>query len=411
MPGKSTDPKDIRLCIFSPENKAYSETFIQNHIARLPFPSTILNGTGLANLSYKDKPLLPPTLFNRFRNRLLTGTQRRGHRLEQRELCSFLKRHGIQVVLAEYGHVATIIRPACQRLGIPLVAHFHGNDASHRPTLQLLQKEYADLFAYATSIISVSHAMTERLLRLGAPAAKIVYNCYGIDTTLFSSDTTLFSHSEKKAEPPTFVAVGRFVEKKAPHLSIMAFAMAREQQPSIRLIMIGAGPLLEPCRQLARGLGLEKAIQFAGVKTPAEVSAILSKARAFIQHSVVAEDGNAEGTPLSILEAGACGVPVISTRHEGIRDVVVENETGLLVDEFDIKGMAGAMAALAANPAEACRMGKSARAHIQAHFTLDKHIGTLTQAILDAYRLAPGASPPVLKRPSSIARAQLTELN
>jgi glycosyltransferase involved in cell wall biosynthesis len=384
MPGKSNDPKDIRLCIFSPENSAYSETFIQNHIARLPFQSTILNGTGLANLSSKEQPLLPPTLFNRFRSKLLSRAQRRGYRLEQRALRSFLQRHGIQVVLAEYGHIATIIRPACEQLGIPLVVHFHGNDASHRPTLELLQDEYTRLFAYAVSVISVSHAMTQRLLRLGAPGSKIVYNCYGIDTTLFRI-------SEKKLEPPAFVAVGRFVEKKAPHLSIMAFAMAREQQPSIRLIMIGGGPLLEPCRQLARALGLEESIEFAGVKTPAEVSAVMSGARAFIQHSVIAADGNAEGTPLSILEAGACGVPVISTRHEGIRDVVVENETGLLVDEFDIKGMAGAIARLAAHPEQACRMGRSARTHIQDHYTLDKHIATLTQVIMDAYRATPRA--------------------
>ncbi|MDP4151674.1 MAG: glycosyltransferase [Bacteroidota bacterium] len=382
MPGKSNDPRTIRLCIFSPENNAWSETFIQNHIARLPFQSTILNGTGLANLSYNNQPILPPTRFNRIRNKLLSGAQRRGHRLEQRALRSFLKRHGIQVVLAEYGHIATIIRPACEELKIPLVVHFHGNDASHRPTLELLQKEYADLFAYASSIVSVSHAMTNRLLRLGAPETRIVYNCYGIDTALFRL-------SEEKAEPPTFVAVGRFVEKKAPHLSILAFAMAREQQPSIRLIMIGGGPLLEPCRQLVRGLGLEEGIEFAGIKTPAEVSSVISKARAFIQHSVIAADGNAEGTPLSILEAGACGVPVISTRHEGIRDVVMENETGLLVDEFDIKGMAGAMVRLAADPGEACRMGRAARERIETHYTLDQHIGTLTKVILDAYRSAP----------------------
>jgi glycosyltransferase involved in cell wall biosynthesis len=381
MPGKptATDTNDIRLCIFSPENNAYSETFIQNHIARLPFRKTILNGTGLANLSSAGKPLLPPTLFNRFRNKLLSRAQRREHRLEQRELRSFLKRHGIQVVLAEYGHIATIVREACEQLRIPMVVHFHGNDASHRPTLQLLQKEYAALFAYATAIISVSHAMTERLIRLGAPKARIVYDCYGIDTTLFNP-------SEQKFEPPAFVAVGRFVEKKAPHLTISAFAMAREQQPSIRLIMIGNGPLLEPCRQLARATGIEECIEFAGIKPPAEVAAIMSKARAFVQHSVIAGDGNAEGTPLSILEAGACGVPVISTRHEGIRDVVVENETGLLVDEFDVKGMAKAMEYLAANAAEACRMGRSARARIEANYSLNRHIDTLKQVIFDAYR-------------------------
>jgi glycosyltransferase involved in cell wall biosynthesis len=311
-----------------------------------------------------------------------------------------LLRHRIQVVLVEYGHIATIIRETCEELGIPLVVHFHGNDASHRPTLELLKEEYRSLFEYASAIISVSQAMTVRLRRLGAPADKIVFNCYGIDTELFNNQPgatvdTVAGHAAghvpghaagRQMEPATFVAVGRFVEKKAPHLTILAFAMAKEQNPSIRLIMIGNGPLFESCRQVARAIGIEECIEFAGVRTPAEISSILSRARAFVQHSVIASDGNAEGTPLSVLEAGACGVPVIGTRHEGITDVVIANETGILVDEFDVRGMARAIEYLATDAEAAARMGRTAREHIRHHYTLDRHIDILKQVILDSYR-------------------------
>lgn len=296
---------------------------------------------------------------------------------EKKRLLGFLKDHNIDVVLAEYGHIGALIYGSCKQLNIPLVVHFHGNDASHRPTLELLKSEYLEMMAYASSIISVSHAMTARLQELGANPQKIIYNCYGVDTRLFNE-------SEKKLKAPTFVAVGRFVEKKAPQLTIAAFALAQKRHPSVRLIMIGDGPLLEVCKQLVKAARLNDNVEFAGIRPPAEVAGIVAGALAFVQHSVIAADGGAEGTPLAILEAGACGVPVISTRHEGIKDVVIEKETGILVDEFDIDGMAEAMVLLAENPSVAEMMGKKARMHISTNYALGKHIDTLATAIVNS---------------------------
>jgi len=340
----------------------------------LPFNKYVLHGVDLPGLSFKHKLLMPPTVFNRVRRKVMAKITGDELYMEKRRLITFLKQHKIDVVLAEYGHIGTLIYRSCKRLGIPLVVHFHGNDASHRPTLELLKTEYSEMMAYASSIISVSHAMTVRLQNLGADLSKIVYNCYGIDTKLFNE-------SEKKWDAPTFVAVGRFVEKKAPHLTIAAFAMAKKDHPSIRLIMIGDGPLLEICRQFVKAAHLTDSVDFAGIKTPEEVAGIVAGALAFVQHSVIAGDGGAEGTPLAILEAGACGVPVISTRHEGIKDVVVENETGILVNEYDIEGMATAMGYLAANRSVAQEMGKQARTHISNNFQLSRHIDVLAAAI------------------------------
>jgi glycosyltransferase involved in cell wall biosynthesis len=376
---KNPDEPHLHVCIFSPLKNAYSETFIKNHILLLPFHKYILNGTELSNLSYEEGPLLPPTLFNRVRRKVIFQISNEKDYLEKRRLRGFLKKHKIQVVLAEYGHIGALIYEACAGLDIPLVVHFHGNDASHGPTLQLLQKEYSKMFAYAFSIISVSRAMTERLRNIGAPADKIIYNCYGVDTSLFHE-------SDEKWEVPTFIAVGRFVEKKAAHLTIMAFARAKEKFPRIRLVMVGDGPLLEVCKQLAKALQIEESVEFAGIKPPEEISSFVSRSLAFVQHSVVAGDGSAEGTPLAILEAGACGVPVISTRHEGIKDVVVENETGILVDEFDVEGMAEAMKHLAADPSLAREMGKKARSHINRNYSLSRHIEELTKIIIRSHQ-------------------------
>jgi glycosyltransferase involved in cell wall biosynthesis len=379
MPRKTVDQGHLNLCIFSPARNAYSETFIKNHIDYLPFNKYVLNGAELGSLSFEGRLLLAPTLINRFRKKLIKKIRKDKDWLEKKQLSRFLRKNKIRIVLVEYGHIGALIRETCAAMHIPLVVHFHGNDASHKPTLDLLRREYLEMFDYASSIISVSRSMTERLIQMGAPAEKVVYNCYGVDTSLFDSP-------DEKWGTPTFVAVGRFVEKKAPHLTIMAFAMAKRKCPLIRLIMIGGGPLLEVCKQLVKAYQIEESVDFAGIRSPADVSALVSRSLAFVQHSVVAGDGSAEGTPLAILEAGACGIPVISTRHEGIKDVVIENETGILVDEFDIAGMAKAMEYFAMQPSAACDMGKKARSHIAGNYTLGAHIGKLTGIITDSYR-------------------------
>jgi glycosyltransferase involved in cell wall biosynthesis len=101
----------------------------------------------------------------------------------------------------------------------------------------------------------------------------------------------------------------------------------------------------------------------------------------FVQHSLTASDGDTEGLGLSLLEAMACEVPVVVTRHNGFVETVEHNVTGLLVDEHDVKAMAGAIGDLLADPVRAEAMGKAARRRVLNHFTLE-HSRTRLRAIL-----------------------------
>jgi len=177
--------------------------------------------------------------------------------------------------------------------------------------------------------------------------------------------------------PPTFVAVGRFVDKKAPFFTLLAFSKVLDSIPQARLIMIGEGPLWEAAQQLARALSISSAVDFRGVCPHAEVAASMQQARAFVQHSIRAENGDSEGTPVVVLEAGASGLPVVSTRHAGIKDVVVHGETGFLVDEADVEGMAGYMIRLAKDPQLAGGLGSAARKRIEVEFSMEKRIADL----------------------------------
>jgi glycosyltransferase involved in cell wall biosynthesis len=104
---------------------------------------------------------------------------------------------------------------------------------------------------------------------------------------------------------------------------------------------------------------------------------------AFVQHSVTAWDGNMEGLPLAIIEAQMSGKPVISTVHAGIPDIVAHGETGFLVAEKDVKGMAEYMSKMATDSELVSQMGTRARERALERFTLQQHIQGI-QKQLDA---------------------------
>ncbi len=145
--------------------------------------------------------------------------------------------------------------------------------------------------------------------------------------------------------------------------------------------MIGFGPLMESSVQLARDLRIADAVTIMGPCAPQVIQEEMRRARCFVQHSVVASDGDSEGTPVSILEAGASGLPVVSTRHAGIPDVVLEGETGFLVEERDLSGMAARMLRFAVDPALAGKMGEAARRWIESEFSVAKRVGNLWKII------------------------------
>ena len=123
-------------------------------------------------------------------------------------------------------------------------------------------------------------------------------------------------------------------------------------------------------------------MDFRGVVNHEEVAKLMQQSRVFVQHSIVPSSGDSEGTPVGIIEAGASGLPVVSTRHGGITDAVIDGKTGFLVDEGDIDGMSDYMCRLLTTPELAVEMGKCAREHIAKNFDLEVSINNL-RALLD----------------------------
>jgi glycosyltransferase involved in cell wall biosynthesis len=342
-PTHSKPPLDDRvICIVHPNENAYSETFIRNHIERLPAKVIVLHRGS-------------PELQN------IAG------------LGQFLWEHNVEAVLAEYIPTGVALMNVCEAAGLPLIVHTHG-EAMEAVVLENEGHFYPELFHKLAVIVAPTEFIKNQLLDLGVPLEKIQVNTNGVDPSIFCGANPATSE-------PVFLTVSRFVDLKGPHLTLLAFAKAIESFGEAHLIMVGDGVLLESCKQIALALKIDKNVKFLGVKNPWEIAELMRSARAFLQHSIQTSDGQCEAQGVVFLEAGASGLPVITTRSAGIPEVVIDGETGFLVAEADVDAMADRILRLIKDPLLAAQLGQAARQRICAEFSMEKSISGLWSII------------------------------
>ncbi|MDZ7619695.1 MAG: glycosyltransferase, partial [Patescibacteria group bacterium] len=375
-------PRTVVAC---PSLHAYSETFIRSHIERLGGNVSVLHGGMPPSLNDQGRSLLHPVARAAAHPRIRRAFPRFLDYCLTTRLARAISNQNGDVVLAEYGPMGATIADACLKARVPLVVHFHGYDAYQHAVLQEYGAAYRAMFQTAAAVVAVSSHMREQLVGLGCPDDKVHLIICGVDPVLFAE-----AMPAKAA--PRFLAVGRFVDKKAPMLTLLAFAKVHASMPEVRLTMVGDGPLLGPCQNLAEAIGVRDAVQFRSVLSPPEVAAEMRRVRAFVQHSLTAINGDSEGTPVAVVEAQCCGLPVVATRHAGIPDVVVDGLTGNLVDECDVESMADRMLRLAQDAHAAGTMGQAARARVLEHFTLEQQIEKLRRLLLSVSGQGPDGS-------------------
>jgi glycosyltransferase involved in cell wall biosynthesis len=366
-----------KVAVVLPELSRRTETFFLEHLRRLPFPLTVLTGPGL-QYDEEGRDVAGRSLLRRIGDRIRVAAGRATfEEVHEEALARHLSRSGVRCVLAEYGLLGLKLHRPCRLAGTPLVVHFHGFDAWRTDLLEKHGDAYREMFGYASSVVAVSGEMREHLIGLGAPPERVAHVHCGVDVSRFTP-------AAPEAAGPHFLFVGRFVEKKAPHLLLTAFAGVLEEVTDARLTLVGDGPLLDLSRQLAAALGIGEAVEFTGRLDPAGVRDRMSRARAYVQHSIGAGDGDREGTPVAVLEAMASALPVVSTRHAGIPEVVEEGVSGLLVAEEDVAGMAAAMVELARDPDRAAALGRAGRKFAEGHASIESAVGKLADLIQNA---------------------------
>jgi len=279
---------------------------------------------------------------------------------QRRQVLQLLVETQPTAVFAEYGPNGCLMADLCHEIGIPLYVYFHGYDASFLLNTKRWVSCYRQLFRNVAGVFVPSTYLAENLMAIGCAKELLHVIPCGVEPDRFICT---------KRTPNRILAVGRLVEKKAPHLAIEAFGKVCMHYPDAQLDIVGSGPLADSCAAKIRRLSLEHKVRMRGAQGRDIVNALLQEASVFIQHSVKAPNGDSEGMPVAVLEAMASALPVVSTRHSGIMEAVLDGDTGLLVDEHDVDGMASAITTLLDNPVLATRMGEAGRCRVISSFT------------------------------------------
>ena len=264
---------------------------------------------------------------------------------------SFLESHGVEVVLIEYLDFAARWFDHLRRADLRVWVRGHGIDLSARMREQRWIAAY-QRFADANGIIVPSQHAAERLTATGLPASKIhvVRYCVTLPPPALRPD----------ASAVRCVAVGRLVHKKAPLLTLEAFRQAHLVVPHLTLDLIGDGPLSNQVHDFVLAHGLGDYVRLHGRLPHDRTLRIIRNSDILLHHAVTSPDGDMEGQPLAVLEAMAAGLPVVSTHHAGIPEIITNGTTGRLVAEHDVSGMATAIIELAADEALRSRLGRAA---------------------------------------------------
>jgi colanic acid/amylovoran biosynthesis glycosyltransferase len=155
-----------------------------------------------------------------------------------------------------------------------------------------------------------------------------------------------------------FLQAGRLIEKKGLVTSLRAFASFQKKNPAAAFTIAGEGPMRETLCALARELGIEERVCFAGFLTQTQLREEFYRAHIFLHPSELGGDGNQEGVPNSMLEAMASGLPVFATDHGGIPEAIDNQLSGVLVGERDHAALAQALFDWTNRPEELARLAQ-----------------------------------------------------
>jgi len=196
-------------------------------------------------------------------------------------------------------------------------------------------------------------------------------------------DVAEFGRADFSSTPPLMIAVGRLIPKKGFSDLIRACALLAERGKSFRCEIIGEGPLGEELRRQIDDMHLQNNVELTGAKPQTQLRGRLAAANVFVLPSVMDPDGGMDNLPTVIMEAMATGLPVVSTNIGGIPEMIIDNETGFLVEPGDTAAMADAIETVINDSSSAARLGHSGYERARTLFSIEKNVRELC-ALLSA---------------------------
>ena len=248
-----------------------------------------------------------------------------------------------------------------------LITTFRGYDISYY-IQEYGEHFYDELFKNGDFFLSNCEFFRRRVIQLGCEEKKIVVHSSGIDCSRFVFTPRFFPVDGMIRIATT----GRLVEKKGLEYSIRAVAKLAKVHPNLEYTIIGDGPLWKDLQQLINELGVSNIVKLVGQKQQQEIIEILNNSHIFTAPSVTAKNGN-QDAPINVLkEAMAMGLPVVSTYHGGIPELVEDGISGFLVPERDVDALAEKLRYLIEHPEIWPDMGRAGRIYVENNFDINK---------------------------------------
>src|SRR5262245_54886603 len=278
--------------------------------------------------------------------------------------CKAGQLEGVQLLHAHFGYDGYKMLPLKKKLGVPMITGFYGLDASSYVRRREWLEKYRKLFEEGEVFLVLGPRMREALMNAGCPAEKIMIQNLGI----IIEDFPFQARKLRPGEMAQIVMGASFREKKGILYALEAAAILRDHSIHFKLTVAGDGDMRPVIEHKISDLDLRDHVDLLGYVAPLAFRKLMTRTHVLILPSVTASDGDMEGTPFVLMEALAQGMPVVSTWHADIPEIVKDGENGFLVPERDAKALAERLEYLLQHSETWETMGKAGREHISENF-------------------------------------------
>ncbi|HBZ0782148.1 TPA: glycosyltransferase [Klebsiella pneumoniae] len=272
-------------------------------------------------------------------------------------------------IISHFGTTASLLNQL-KRLGFvsgKTAAVFHGNEISQLRVLKLFNKDYVQLFKYADFIFPVSNLWATKINKEFKVSSKLSVVRMGIDINKFT-----YKQHQPIGDKLKLVTIARLTEKKGIETCIKACSVLLSMGVDFEYHIIGDGPEKSKLTNLSHSKGLGNSIFYHGLQSQEVISKFLDESDIFLLPSITASDGDMEGIPVALMEAMAVGLPVISSYHSGIPELIDDEISGYLIDERDYKSLASKVIKIKMLDHEhILRITRNARSKIEREYNRD----------------------------------------
>lgn len=246
-----------------------------------------------------------------------------------------------------------------------IVTTFHGSDVS-KTFHEFNNNYYAELFSKGDYFLPISQFWQNKLFKLGCPSYRTSVHHMGVDPKQLEFRAREPSNDQKIR----LVSIARLVEKKGIEYGIKAIAKLSAKYPQIEYVVVGDGDLRRKLEFLIEELRVGQQVKLLGWQEKSAIKEILNYSDILLAPSVTAKNGDQEGIPVVLMEAMSIGLPVISTLHSGIPELVQDGSTGFLVPEKDVDAICNKIDYFINHPEFIYSMGKKGSEYIEQNYNI-----------------------------------------